>query len=60
MQSVFERAGVQSFWEAFKRIEGFLNKTEERLAKLGGIGDLSPQRIRDNFYIARCHRPYKF
>lgn len=36
MQSFFERAGVQSFWEAFKRIEGVLNKTEERLAKLGG------------------------
>lgn len=42
VQSSFERAGVQSFWEAFKRIEGFgvvlflffLNKTEEHLAKL--------------------------
>lgn len=31
---LFERAGVQSFWEAFKRIEGFLNKTEQHLAKL--------------------------
>lgn len=60
MQSFFERAGVQSFWEAFKRIEGVLNKIEERLAKLGGIGNLSPQRIRDNFNIARCHHPYKF
>lgn len=37
VQSSFERAGVQSFWEAFKRIEGFcffLNKTEEHLAEL--------------------------
>lgn len=31
---LFERAGVQSFWEAFKRIKGGLNRTEEHLAKL--------------------------
>lgn len=33
-QSSFERAGVQSSWELFKRIEEGLKKTEEPLAKL--------------------------
>lgn len=34
VQSSFERAGLQSSWELFKRIEEGLKKTEKPLAKL--------------------------